>query len=63
MSELSNCRACGGKVSVKARSCPHCGEPDPKTRHWLWGNAPYDESKDPNRSIHSEESKDLQSKP
>lgn len=26
--ELSRCRLCGGKVSVNAKACPHCGEPE-----------------------------------
>jgi len=31
MSKLSECDACGGKVSNRASKCPHCGEPTHKT--------------------------------
>lgn len=29
MSELANCKTCGGKVSSTAPACPHCGEQAP----------------------------------
>ena len=29
MPELSVCRCCRKQVSNEARSCPHCGQPDP----------------------------------
>lgn len=31
MSELIQCKTCGGKVSAAATRCPHCGEPDFKS--------------------------------
>jgi len=27
--DLTRCRVCDGKVSVNAKACPHCGEPNP----------------------------------
>ena len=29
---LTNCRECQGEVSTEARSCPHCGVPNPSNR-------------------------------
>jgi len=29
MLKLGMCRCCSGKVSNEAKSCPHCGQPDP----------------------------------
>jgi DNA-directed RNA polymerase subunit RPC12/RpoP len=38
---LRFCMDCGGKVSVHAETCPHCGAPmikkDPDTKHWTTG--------------------------
>jgi len=27
--QIGNCKACGGKVSCEAATCPHCGQPSP----------------------------------
>lgn len=27
--QIGNCKACDGKVSYEAASCPHCGQPSP----------------------------------
>lgn len=35
MSELINCKTCGGKVSTAASMCPHCGEPNFKPASYL----------------------------
>ena len=35
MSELINCKTCGGKVSTAATKCPHCGEPYFKSDSYL----------------------------
>ena len=40
MNKLSECKACGGKVSNRASKCPHCGEPKHKTAgeaFFTWG--------------------------
>ncbi len=29
MPNLGWCICCGGRVSIEARTCPHCGQPDP----------------------------------
>jgi len=34
MPNLEICKCCGGKVSSEARTCPHCGQPDPSEE---WG--------------------------
>lgn len=26
---ITQCKACKGKVSIEAKTCPHCGQPDP----------------------------------
>ncbi len=36
---LTDCKACGEKISKNASTCPHCGEPVPKkkkTSMWTW---------------------------
>ena len=39
---LQPCRECGAQVSTEAKSCPHCGVPDPASRS------------DPHRSLYQQ---------
>jgi RNA polymerase subunit RPABC4/transcription elongation factor Spt4 len=29
MARVTNCKTCKGKVSTEAKTCPHCGQPNP----------------------------------
>ena len=47
---FSNCKACGKKVPIRLRSCPHCREPDPQLRNWLGWRVNYTKALDPSVS-------------
>ena len=47
---FSNCKACGKKVSIRLRSCPHCREPDPQLRNSLGWRVNYTKALDPSVS-------------
>jgi RNA polymerase subunit RPABC4/transcription elongation factor Spt4 len=32
---LAKCRACGGQVAASAKTCPHCGAPDPEVSEFV----------------------------
>lgn len=44
---FSNCKACGKKVPIRLRNCPHCREPDPQLRNCLGWRVNYTKSLDP----------------
>lgn len=47
---FSNCKACGRKVPIRLRNCPHCKEPDPELRNWLGWRVDYTKALDPSVS-------------
>ncbi len=47
---FSNCKACGKKVRIRLRNCPHCNEPDPQLRNWLGWRVDYTKDLDPSVS-------------
>ena len=44
---FSNCKACGKKVPIRLRNCPHCRERDPQLRNVLGWRVPYTKGLDP----------------
>lgn len=41
MAKLGVCKSCRGKVSDEARTCPHCGQPDPYDEQWSASLRPF----------------------
>lgn len=33
---LTACKECKSEISTKAKACPKCGAPVPRTKWWLW---------------------------